>query len=383
MLEFDPSDPAFIDDPYPFYAALREGDLSGYGGEIYPLSRHADVTRALRSPELFSSRAMVLPGQAGRNTSLIGLDPPVHDEQRNVVNRGFTPRRIAQLEPKVRARVDALFAKFAHRGEVELIAELAAPLPVMVIAELLGLDPSRHDDFKRWSDSMVVGSTQADGAAGIRTNLEAFRDHLFSVIELRRREPGDDLITALVDAEEGEGVLNATQVLHFAQLLLAAGSETTTNLIGNAVLVLLDDPDVCDEVRANPALVPKLLEETLRFESPVQLLMRRTNGAVEIAGGWIPHDAMVMPLLGSANRDPAQFPHADRFDLHRNTTGHVSFGLGTHFCLGASLARLEARVALEAIVQRMRGLALAADRVERHGSFLVRGPRVLPLSFSA
>jgi cytochrome P450 len=385
-LRFELTSRDFLADPYPSYAALRgEPGLrvhAGPLGEWVPVARYDDVVRVLRTPEVFSSRAMVLPGQAGPDTSLIGHDPPVHTRLRNIVNRGFTPRRVTALEGAISQRVGELFRAFERRGQVELIGDLAAVLPVIVIAELVGLDPATHRQLKAWSDNLVVGGSSADGRrAG---ELQNFRNHLSAAIEQRRRSPGDDLISAIAGAEDEQGSLNANQVLHFVQLLVAAGSETTTNLIGSAVLHLLQHPAQYEEVARDRSLVPRWIEETLRFDSPVQLVMRRTTREFELSGSKLPADVLVFPMMGSANRDPSQYSDPHVFDIHRSAgAGHLSFGLGTHFCLGAALARLQARIALEAVIERLPGLRLASDAVEHHGSFLVRGPRSLALEFDA
>ncbi len=390
---FNPTDPAFLDDPYPTYEKLRKaGSVYRHPGGFYAITGHADVTKVLKSPEVFSSQAMggnrVVVGPNGEvaptSGSLIGQDPPVHTQQRNIVNRGFTPRRMGALEPQVRAEVDELFAKFEHKGECDLVRDLAGPLPVTMIAELLGLDRDRRDDFKRWSAALIVGSTSPGQMREMSGNLGMFgelQQYLTDFVERRRAEPRDDLVSILIHAEEEEGTLDAGQVVAFASLLLAAGSETTMNLIGNAVIALLAHPEQLEEVRSDLSLVPKLAEETLRYDSPIQLVMRLSREKSEVGGVELSKGSFVMPLLASANRDDAQFPNADRFDIHRNTQGHVGFGLGNHFCLGAALARLEAKVALEAVIERMPNLALATDKVERHGSFLVRGPSSLPLRF--
>ena len=385
-LQFDLTDPGFLANPYPVYAALRAEPglrvMVGRLGELVPVARYEDVVRVLRAPEVFSSNAMVLPGQEGPDTSLIGQDPPIHTRLRNIVNRGFTPRRVAAMEQAIAQRVDELFREFEGRGEVELIGELAAVLPVVVIAELVGLDPATHRQLKAWSDNMVVGGSTVGGRE--LGELESFRDHLSAAIERRRSSPGDDLISAIAGAEDEQGSLNANQVLHFVQLLVAAGSETTTNLIGSAEFHLLRHPEQYEEVRRDRALVPQWIEETLRLDSPVQLFVRRSTREFELAGSKLPADVRVFPMMGSANRDPAQYSDPDVFDIHRASgVGHLSFGLGTHFCLGAALARLQARIALEAVIERLPGLRLESDEVETHGSFLVRGPRALPLKFDA
>ena len=390
---FNPTDPGFLDDPYPTYARLRaEAPLLRHPGGFFAVSRYADVATVLRNPETYSSYAMggQVPvrrpdGSVIRGTgALIAQDPPVHTAQRAIVNRGFTPRRIGALEPRVLAAIDELFAKFQPLGQVDLTRDFAGPLPVSVIAELLGLDLERREDFKRWSARLIVASTTPGGMANQGEQIQAvaeFREYMVSVIETRRKDPRDDLVSVLVDAEQEGGVLEAEEVVAFASLLLAAGSETTMNLIGNAVVALLGDGESLDRVRKDPGLVPALIEESLRHDSPVQLLMRLTTRDTELAGVEIPKGVLVMPLLASANRDEERFPEADRFDLDRNTSGHLAFGLGHHFCLGASLARLEARLALEAVLSRLPDFRLEREPVEYHGSFLIRGPRSLPLVF--
>ncbi len=354
---------------------------------IFALSRHADVLEALRSPALFSSLPMGgadVDENSPTSGSLIGLDPPEHGRHRSIVNRGFTPRRIASLEPRIRKLAEELVGAFEARRECELMEEFANPLPVSVIAELMGLDPARRDDFKRWSTALIVGSTQGRMQdAGARFALfREFRSYMREVVEQRRREPGDDLISVIVHAEEGgSGILETDQVVSFASLLLAAGSETTTNLIGNAVVALAENPDVLGRVKRDPALVARVVEESLRYESPVQMVMRVATRATTLGGTPIPKGALVVPLLAAANRDPGRFPEPDRFDPDRDTSGHLALGFGNHFCLGASLARLEARIALETLLERLPDFEIAADRVEPHGSFLVRGPSALPLRF--
>jgi cytochrome P450 len=432
-----PFDPAFLQDPYPTYAALREqepvkrvriGPVAifrllrrfakmrremGQPGlartllalrrerargekpdprmrlrrRIVVVSRYDDVTRVLRDAECFSSAAMGGPRRSAddenvdpTNGSLIGLDPPEHGTHRAIVNRGFTPRRIADLEPRIRKLADELLGAFESRGHCDLVSEFANPLPVAVIAELLGLDPERRDDFKRWSTALIIGSTQGGGPPRAQLFRE-FRGYMSEVVEQRRREPGDDLISLLVNAEESEGLLDTHQVVGFASLLLAAGSETTTNLIGNALLALHENPEQAEAVRDDPSLIPQLLEETLRYDAPVQLLMRLATRDTRIGDVDLPEGAFVVALLGSANRDRDRFEDPERFDLSRNTQGHVAFGLGNHFCLGASLARLEARLALEMFFERLPSWRLDATSVPRHGSILIRGPRELPLRF--
>ncbi len=367
----------------------------GLGSRLYTVSRFDEVSHVLRHPEIFSSEVMggsqpeVMNNEgdiAPTSGSLIAHDPPEHTRQRNIVNRGFTPRRIAALEPKIRKNAEELFAAFENRGECDLMEDFANPLPVSVIADLLGLDPARRDDFKRWSTALIVGSTRpTDGSYGANFDFfREFRAYMTQVIDERRKNPGDDLISTLIHTGEGEGILDPEKVISFATLMLAAGSETTTNLIGNAMLALFHDPELLQRVQDDPKLIPQLIEEALRYDAPVQLTMRLALRESEVAGVTIPKGSIVGVLLASANRDERHFENADRFDIDRPTPNHLAFGFGNHFCIGASLARLEGRIALEMILTRLPKLELAVspDDIERHGSFLIRGPGALPVRFA-
>lgn len=441
---FNPFEPDFVRDPYPTYARLRsQGAVDrvrigprqilalvvtairmqrqqgtrlrdsfrmlrqrararrsrpgsergpGFRARVYTVSRYAEASYVLKHPELFSSEVMggsqvqVLNAEgdiAPTSGSLIAHDPPEHTRQRSIVSRGFTPRRISELEPQIRKNAEELFARFEQRGSCDLMEEFANPLPVSVIADLLGLDPARRDDFKRWSTALIVGSTQPGEAGGLG-NIGLFREfraYMTDVIAERRQNPGDDLISTLLHSGEGEGILDPEQVISFASLLLAAGSETTTNLIGNAVLALSRHPEQFERVWRDPALVSKVVDETLRYDAPIQLTARLAMQDSEIAGVAIPRGSIVAVLLASANRDARQFDDPDRFDIDRPTPAHLAFGFGNHYCIGASLARLEGTIALEMILTRLRGLSLCVDEVEHHGSFLVRGPTTLPVRF--
>jgi cytochrome P450 len=336
----------------------------------------------------FSELAQGLPTsplEALAARSLIGADPPVHGPLRNLVNRGFTPRRIAALEPRIRAIArDALNALEGER-ESDLVARFFMPLPVTVIAELLGVEPERSAQFKHWSDVVVSGST-GSAAGGAEQMVRVFGEmtaYVTSITQARRAQPRDDLISTLLRAEVGETALTPFEITMFITLLLVAGNETTTNLLGNTLLALIEHPRQLAAVRRDPSLIPALVEEMLRWDTPVQFLVRRATQDVELAGTKVPAGATVMPLLASANRDDAQFPDGERFDPKRDSSGHLGFGFGIHFCLGASLARLEARVALEELLERYAGFERASARVEYVDSYLIRGPRRLPLRLAA
>ena len=424
-IAFDPFSDAHRVDPYPGYAELRRR-APVYRVErtgAYAVSRYADVAYVLRNPELFSSIAMQtalmspittgtgggVPGmgvsaaEAARlgellqklpvpigdvlaSRSLIASDPPAHGPMRSLVNRGFTPRRISALEPRIREIARASLDAMAGKSEIDLVAELSVPLPVTVIAELLGIEPERTADFKRWSDCIVAGSTGAAGALRPETILAAFAElshYITGVIEARRAQPRDDLISTLTRAEQGETALTPVETVMFSLLLLVAGNETTTNLLGNAMLALLAHPEQLARVRRDPSRVPALVEEALRYDGPVQLLFRQATREVELGAVRIPAGALVMPLVGSANRDESQFEDADRFDVSRSAQGHLAFGLGIHFCLGASLARLEARVALEELLARYARFERVEPRAEYVDSIVIRGVRRLPLRVEA
>ena len=419
---FDPFSSELRANPYPAYAELRRHapvyrvESSG----LYTVSRYADVLFVLRHPELFSSSAMtsVLAGaivgaapaagmglrgaeaarfselaqtlptpplEALASRSLIGADPPVHGPLRNLVNRGFTPRRIAALEPRIREIARSALDAVAGDRETDLVAGFFVPLPVTVISEMLGVEEGRSADFKHWSDTLISGIT-GSATGGPEQLVKVFGElttYITGVAEARRAQPREDLISTLVRAEDGETALSPFEIVMFTMLLLVAGNETTTNLLGNAVLALIEHPQQLAAIRRDPDLIPALVEETLRYDPPAQFVFRRATQDVELAGTKIPEGAIVMPVLASANRDDAQFPEGERFDVTRDTAGHLGFGVGIHFCLGASLARLEARVALEELLARYAGFERTSARVDYIDSFLVRGPRRLPLRLAA
>ena len=416
-VSFDPFSPAWRDDPYSKYRELRDFAPVHWSPEVgvWCVSRYEDVMSVLRSHDLFSSRAMMTQLMLGGEKkppvtlrsllfaarllltarvnpfklpgvpSLIASDGERHTLLRAIVNRGFTPRQIAAWEARAREIVAACMAKL-RSGDFDVVQDLAIPLPVTVIAEMLGIEPERHHDFKRWSDTVIDNATGAGRADPFGPAvLNAFAEMTTYVVRIareRRAKPADDLISQLVSIGDGEG-LSPIELVQFVTLLLVAGNETTTNLIGNATTALLDHPAELARVAADPSLVPSLVEETVRFDAPVQLVFREALADAEIAGVRIPAGSIVVPLIGSANRDERRFPEPDRFDVGRNPQGHVGFGFGKHFCLGASLARLEAKVALEALVPELVKRRRREARTPRIDSFLVRGPSRLTLSEAA
>jgi len=384
MGPLDLRNPAFVADPYPFYAELRDESPVYFdtATRAWVLSRYEDVTRVLRDHDRFSSSPMNM-GAPGFKF-LIGSDPPDHTQLRRLVNKPFHPAAIAALEPRIREICNGLLEEmFAanEQGEADLIEHVGYPLPVIVIAELLGIPSERRSDFKRWSDAMIGGmSEDFDRGAGGLAAMEMFA-YFNDVIAERRRQPGEDLISLLVGGPEP---LDNQELLMFCMLLLVAGNETTTNLISNGALALMADGDAAAALRAAPELLPAAIEEALRFDAPVQSLMREATEIVEIAGTKIDAGDTVVVLYGSANRDSRHYPDADRFVVDRfagnGVADHVGFGAGIHFCLGAPLARLEARVVAEELLARTRGMHRTGDG-ERISNLLVRGMKRLPVAF--
>ena len=417
---YDPFSPEVRANPFPHYAQLRkEAPVHQLPGGLWTLSRYEECSFALRSPHLFSSsgtRLMMMGGlQSGmtadeetlreerrrthrelglesllgseegwNENSLISLDPPQHDVVRNIVNRGFTPRQIQRLEPRIHEIAERVIDDILERGEeLDLTEDFSTPLPLEVMAELLGVDAADAEDFQRWSEmviSGITGSVAVEGPDPLLITLQELAAYFLEIVEDRRRNPRDDLISLLVAAEESE-TLSAVETVNFATLLLAAGNETTTHLIDNAVLTLLDHPEQHQKVLADPTLVPGWVEETLRYEGPVQLAFRQATRDVELGDQTIPEGDIAIALFGSANRDERTFPDGERYDIFRDTQGHMGFGFGVHFCLGASLARLEAQIALETLMRRLPTLRRSGAKLERFDSFLVRGPKSLPLRY--
>jgi cytochrome P450 len=412
-LHYDPLRPADWQDPYPLYRRLRDESPVYYspGSKTYTISRYDDVVSALRRPELFSSssafdllfeqvmqdigwrdviafvrfmfrtRANPARLREGPKESMIMLDPPRHDELRAIVNRGFTPRRIEAWETRIGEIVAGCMKRLENDEPFDVIRDLAIPVPMEVIAEIIGIDPARRDQFKKWSDEAIAGVSSANPSKARPAFLSAITEltrYLGSIVEARRAEPRDDLISLLVDPSHGE-TLDEGAVMQFVLLLLVAGNETTTNLIGNAVIALLRNPDQLERVVADPGLVPSLVEEAIRYDGPVQFILRRTTEDVEVAGTSIPAQSRVAVLLGAANRDERRFADPDRFDIGRDAKGHVGFGFGLHFCLGASLARLEAQAALGALIPELPNLRARCDEHAMVESVLVRGRKQIEL----
>jgi cytochrome P450 len=370
--------------PYPVYDQLRGGSpvLHVPQFDLWMVFDYEGVKRALSDPDMFSSRY--------GPEWLVFLDPPRHTKLRALISRAFTPRSVANLEPRIRELSRGLLDQTIERGEVDLAADYSVPLPMMVIAEMLGIPVADLPRFKRWTDVMlnmsytILGRGEAGRAAteeycAVTAEMNAY---LTDLLGQRREAPRDDLLTRLAGAEVDGERLTQAEILGFFQLLLVGGQETTTNLINNAILCLVENPDQLARLRAAPDLLPSAVEEVLRYRSPFQWFYRATRRDVEVHGRVIPAGKLVLTVVGSANRDPRQFPDAGRFDITRDPNPHLAFGHGIHFCLGAPLARLEARVALADLLERVKGLALAsAEPWEPRKALHVHGPTRLPIRF--
>ncbi len=383
---FNPWDPQFRADPYPAYRVLVEAPprLMNFGATIAIAARYVDVAAvlsdhqhftAVRPPDLPIARRGPFAGAATMLTS----DPPVHTRLRRLVSRDFTPRRINDLGPRIRQIAAGLVDGIAARGgEFDLVSELANPLPVTVIAELLGVPPGNYDEFKLWSDAVVAGAARTqpweEPPPEFLEAVAKLRGYFAEEIEKRRRAPGSDLISALVAAHDDEA-LNSEELLAFVVLLLLAGNETTTNLIGNGMLALARNPEQLELLRREPELIGGAIEEIIRYDGPVQGTARFTTEPVNLGGAELPVSVPIFLLIGAANRDPAKFPAPEKFDITRDPNEHLGFGTGIHFCLGAPLARLEGAIAINAMLARFPRLRLADPDapLSYKGSFFLRG----------
>jgi cytochrome P450 len=376
--------PAMRLNPYPFYRTARAmgGVVHISRPPLWNVFRYEDVRTVLSDHARFSSGM----GREGAPQSLITSDPPRHTHLRSLVKSAFTPRAVARLQPRIEGLATELCDQAAERGEMDLVSDLAEPLPVLVIAEMLGIPGQDRADFKRWSDMVVASSDvvimgdEAQVPAGYHEAMEAMWSYFRDVIAGRRAHPAEDLIGDLVAAEiEGER-LSDEDLLNFCWLLLVAGNETTTNLITNAVQTLLDHREALERLQADLSLLPGAVEEVLRYRSPVQAMFRRTLTEVRIGRHTIPAGERVVAWIGSANRDAARFADPDRFDIARSPNPHLAFGHGIHTCLGAPLARLEAHIALSTFIRRFPGVArVGREPLEPVPGFILHGVKHLPL----
>ena len=390
---FNPWDEAYRANPYPHYKPLygRPPVLMNLMIPLALVARHADADAILRDHQRFSSVRMksniaMEPQQDlfGDADTVLFSDPPVHTRLRKLVSRAFTPKRIKDVEPRIREIAKTLLDRVEGRVEFDAIGELATPLPVMVIAHLLGVPPEDYARFKNWSDRIVERRNVPPGMPAPEASVRAIAEmkaYFAEEIERRRREPADDLIGVLVTAEENDA-LSGEELQAFAILLLIAGNETTTNLIGNGMLALGRNPDQLELLRKDRSLLPRAIEEMLRYDGPVQSTGRHPLEEVEVGGTVLKPGTITLVMIAAADRDPAKFAEPDRFDITRDPNEHLAFGNGIHYCLGAALARLEGAIAFGELLDRFPKLRLADAQAQPKykGSYFLRGLAELPIA---
>lgn len=394
-------------DPYPLYARLRaQAPLRLESAPVVVLASHADCTAMLRHPRasVDRGRATLPVGRAAlRNwmpadapssldqPSFLFRDPPDHTRLRRLVSKAFTARVVQRLEPRIAELVDGALDRAAEAGSLDVVADLAYPLPVTVICELLGVPLEDEPRFRRWSGLLVQSLDPVFAITGQRS--EHLAEQLEAAVEVhryfndlvaeRRAGSGDDLLSNLLQVRDAGDELSTDELIATCVLLLLAGHETTVNLISGGALALLRNPAALDALRADPGLGAAVVEEALRYDPPVQLLVRVAGEPMRLSGLDIAQGDIVLMLLAAAERDPAAYENPDRFDPWREPPRHLAFGLGTHFCLGAPLARLEARLALTRLAQRVSAPRLVADPPPYKPNATLRGPSAMPLEFDS
>ena len=389
---YNPLSARMAQDPYPDYAQLRQRSPVHRSRLLnaWVFSRYADVDTVLRDHRRFSNdpakrnltrrQQAIVP--ARDDYTMLLLDPPDHTRLRALVNKAFTRRAVNALEPQIRGLMNSLLDQVDPAG-FDLMEAVANPLPVIVIAEMLGVPPEDRGRFRIWSNQrarlLEPTISPRERESGAEAG-QALSEYFLPIIEARRAEPQNDIVSALAQAEEEGDVLTAREVLNMLRLLLVAGNETTTNLIGNGMLALLRNPGELARLRADPALIPGAVEELLRFDSPVQTDFRGSLEDCEVNGFPVRRGENIVLLIGSANRDPAVFEDPDRLDVGRSEGSHISFGRGIHHCIGAPLARLEGRVVLEVLLERFASMRLLAERPAYRGGVVLRGLEFLPVA---
>ncbi len=394
---FDPTASSFRRSPYASYKALRERD------PVHPsaltsgwvLTRYDDIMEVLRDPRFGADRSESPDFQNMPESrrgpffqwleqSLLSLDPPDHTRLRGLVSKAFTPRSVAGMQPRIEEITNELLDEVQDKGEMDIMRDLANPLPVIVIAEMLGVPPEDRTNFKAWSNDLGAGLDPFASDEIIEKadrSTVALQGYFKGLVEERRREPREDLLSALVQAEEDGETLTEDELYATAILLLGAGNETTTNLIGNGMNALLHHEEQLEMLKADPSLMEGAIEEMLRFDPPVQFTSRIAKEDLELGGRQIQKNQIVTLIVGAANRDPKYFPNPEQFNVNRSIDHLLAFGHGVHFCLGAPLARLEAQTALPILLKRMPEMRLVSRRPVYRDTVVLRGLKRLPVRF--
>jgi cytochrome P450 len=375
--------------PFPLYEQMRSHSpvfKAPPPFDMWMVFDYENVKRVVSDHDAFSS-AVPAP-----DNWFIFFDPPRHTKLRALISRAFTPGSIMSLEPRIRELSRELLNKAMERNEFDLAEEYSVPLPMMVIAEMIGIPIADWPRFRHWSDvilklsysmrGMEKDEEAASAGSGFAAVSVEMNEYLTEMIAQRRAGPREDLLTRLLEAEVDGERLAQKEILGFFQLLVVGGQETTANLINNAILCLIENPSQMIQLRSKPDLIPSAIEEVLRFASPLQWVMRTPKQDITLNGQTIPARTLVLAILGSANRDPKQFVHAERFDITRNPNAHVAFGHGLHSCIGAALSRMEARITLTDLLTRTRILELASNEPwQPRKALQVHGPAQLPIRF--
>ena len=390
---YNPFSPRMAQDPYPDYAKLRARSPRHRSRlmNAWVFSRYEDVDAILRDHRSFSSdprKRELSPRQqatlpAPDEYTILFLDPPDHTRLRALVNKAFTRRAVSALEPLIRSFMETLLDEIADpTAGFDLMKAVAHPLPVIVIAEMLGVPPKDRARFRMWSNrrARLIEPTITAREREIAVEAgKSLNEYFLPIIQTRRLAPENDIISSLAQAEEGGDTLTECEMLNLLRLLLVAGNETTTNLIGNGMLALLRHPEELERLREDRSLIPAAVEELLRYDSPVQATFRGAARDCEVNGFPIPSGRNVMVLIGSANRDPAAFDDPNRLDIGRDKSSHISLGRGIHHCLGAHLARLEGRIAFEVLLERFSSMRLLTDHPTFRNGIVLRGLESLPV----
>jgi cytochrome P450 len=392
------ADPAILPDPYPVLAGLRAASpFAEFDGAFVVVGRHADCSAVLRHPNASSERnkSLVAPAAPRRTRdrpSFLSLDPPDHTRLRRLVSKAFTPRTIARLEPRIRAITGELITAAGAAGQLEVVSQLAYPLPVRIISELLGVPVEDHPRFAGWSARLAhslqpgFGLDPAEAQAraeAAQVASDEFAVYFRELIAIRRARPARDLLSEMIAAEDDGEKLTEDELIATCVLLLVAGHETTVGLISNAILALLRHPDQLAALRADPSLAAAAVEETLRYDAPVQMTARVARGGMQVGPVAARDGALVLLLLAAAGRDPEVFADPDTFDIRRGASSHLAFAAGPHFCLGAPLARLEATIAIESFARRLQEPGLNPRGLDYKPNLNLRGPDRLVVEFAS
>lgn len=396
-MQFDPMNAEFQQNPYPFYDQLRAENPVIWSESMqgFCVAGYDDIITVLTESENYSSSKFwpILLGEydpAPEVQPMISLDPPDHLRTRTLAQKAFLPRELKKLEEKIHLITDDLIdhaVSVAKDGTFDMVWDFAALFPVSVISEMLGIDKTKRLEFKHWVDDLLSASNRAiygeERLAQIKRSSDSLRAYFSDIVDARTENPGDDMISSFITAEVNGEHLSKIEVINLVILLLIGGTETTTNLLGGLFADYHDHPEAFSLARKNRSLVPQLLEEQLRYQPPVQSLFRHTTREVELGGITIPANTLVMPMLGSANRDPEKFPNPDTFDIHRNVRGYCTFGQGPHFCMGSFLSKFEAAIAVNRLFDHFSVLEplQQPQDVKWIDSYFARGPAALPVHF--